>query len=150
MTTIAYRDGVLAADSQTTRGNLSVNGAIKLIKSDTILAGICGDAHDMGKFGKWLIAVSEKCDNVEDFHLHNSPLADDADTEALIADVHGNAWYMHASGSVFKYNEDHAASGSGEYFALGALHMGATAVEAVEAAVALDLYTGGEVTSIYF
>lgn len=150
MTTLAYRDGILASDSLTTRGNTSVKGIAKLFKSDSVLVGICGSLHDIPKFSKWILETSDKCDSVADFYLHGSPLDGNDDTEALIADHYGNCWFMHPSGNVFQYDKEYAAAGSGDYFALGALHMGATAEEAVAASIELDLYTGGNIKSISF
>lgn len=150
MTTVAYRDGILAADSLTTRGNISIAGIQKLFKSNTVLVGICGNLHEAVPFVKWVLDTSNSVERVEDFYHHDSPLDAEADTEALVVDRDGVCWFMHASGNVFKFDEDYAAAGSGDYFALGAMYHGASATEAVAASAALDLYTGGEINSISF
>lgn len=132
MTTIAYRDGVLAADSRITAGNLIVPGGfykIRRLPCGSLFAG-CGIV-----------------DNIE--RLLESIISDDdppsvRNTTAVQIDPKGSMWTY--EGYVWvRQRGPYGAWGSGSAFAYGALAMGASAKDAVRVAIKFDSGSGGPV-----
>lgn len=135
MTTIAYKDGVIAWDSRQTR-------------SDRIVSDVC-----------------QKCQVINGVSFFLSGCV--CDEKALIAAYFGtsSAVPVECSGyvvdggkllmighddktGIWKQELDPAnpdAIGSGSPYALAAMDMGASAEEAVRAAMKRDIYTGGQV-----
>lgn len=141
MTTIVWRDGVLAADSQVTQqlsehGGGFRNGSVqKIHRHRGFLYGCCGDLLMMERFRDWFHAgLKEFC-----------PL--DECSEAMIVCPDGRVLVYNG---VLPHRIDgpYYAIGSGRQFALGALALGASAVEAVEAAAVHDAYTGLPVSTL--
>jgi len=138
MTTIAYRDGVLAADTQITCGGTIGGYAQKAFRKGAVLYATAGSSGPGEAFRNWL----------EGGMKGDAPdMAEDKDS-----DGHG---YIFPGGDrvVWRYNKvwaSHSAPffayGSGADIALGAMAMGATAEEAVRVAAKFDTGTGGEVT----
>ena len=137
MTTIAYRDGVLAADTQTTSGERNDGHDVKIAKRGCILAaaagssamcrlfmdwfrsGMKGDAPSMknGDFTGWGMLFYER-DRIA--------MLNEAGWETRRAEIYTN--------------------GSGGDLALGAMAAGASPPEAVRIAMRYDIHTGGDVT----
>lgn len=127
MTTIAYKDGVLAADSRATRGNTIVPGVTPKLHrmSDGSVATSCGTTANGRAFIRWLDAGKEG-------------KAPDLDKGTVI--------HLQADGKVFEYWDEHPvqthgpfeAWGSGADFALAAMHLGFNAEDAVKAACKCD------------
>lgn len=138
MTTIAYRDGLLVADTLVSR-NGAVSGYVqKIHRAGGLRFGFCGTLSLDQRFADWLrgglqgTAPSLRC----------------GDSEGCVA-------VFMPDGSIVEWNGDcppdvirapYAAYGSGAPFALGAMAAGATAEEAVRAAAAVDHNTGGAIT----
>lgn len=138
MTTIAYKDGVIAYDGRQTRNSRIV--------SDT----------------------SQKCKVVDGVSFFLSGTV--CDEQALIAAYFGTpssapvecSGYVVDSGKLMMVGHDDDtgiwkqdldpsnpdAIGSGAPYALAAMDMGASAAEAVRAAMKRDIYSGGKVTKI--
>lgn len=141
MTTIAYRDGVLAADSRAYSGDKVPIGFKK--KIHRLVDGARFGVSTTSVGGDQLIRrwIEGGCKEVA-----NDSLKPESFTAILVK----------ADGSVFYANNnlewsgplsaEFIAIGSGEQFALGAMAMGATAEEAVEAAIRLDPWSDGEIT----
>ncbi|RWI35397.1 hypothetical protein [Mesorhizobium sp.] len=131
MTTIAYRDGILAVDSRSTRGNTIVPGACaKLVRmKDGSVATGCGTKGNIAAFIRWL----------DDGKEGKPPKLDKSTIVHLQAD-----------GRVFEYWDENPvettgpfeAWGSGADFALGCLWAGLSAEEAVRAACKCDSGSG--------
>lgn len=131
MTTIAYRDGVLAADSQAT---CDYHGRVRKIHRlpSGMLVGGCGDAAECHSVVEWLMGGQEG----------KAPKAPDA--YLIIVDKDGGVFF--SSGSPFQpfpSELDFAAIGSGSAVAMGAMEAGASALEAVKIAAKHDGYTSG-------
>lgn len=138
MTTIAYKDGVIAYDSRQTRG-------------DRIVSDDCS-----------------KCETVDGVSFFLSGAV--CDEKALIAAYFGApssapvecAGYAADGGSLFMIGHDDKngiwkqpldlsnpdAIGSGAAYAIAAMDMGASAEDAVRAAMKRDIYTGGTVRTM--
>jgi hypothetical protein len=128
MTVIVYRDGVMAADRQSTITGVRACEVTKIARraSDGALIGVAGDAGLAAAFMRWFLA-DETGDRPS---LHMS--ADDHKTAlALIirpdgsAEEHGVGGWATIEGAFFAY-------GSGLEAAIAAMHMGADAPRAVE------------------
>ncbi len=136
MTTISYRDGVIAYDSRTTSGDLITNdNAVKMTVVEGVRFFWTGATADREKFLALYFGRSSEFKGV--------------DASALIID--DGKLYL---ASVCKDDgfwkqplplDTHHASGSGQDFALTAMDMGATAKEAVQMAMLRDTKTGGRV-----
>lgn len=136
MTTIVYRDGVLAADTQMTTGDLKAYGR-KLIRVGEREAwvGLAGVLADCQKFVRHFSGEEE----AEFSEEHD-------DFSALIMYDDGSVECVDPSGKAHKLEDDEFfAIGSGSGPALAAMHMGADARRAVEIALLVDVNSGGEV-----
>ncbi|QIQ63867.1 hypothetical protein Epa17_00133 [Pseudomonas phage Epa17] len=137
MTTIAYKDGIIATDGRITQGGVITDeDAEKRLEVDGIVFWLSGAVCDW----KVLAEAYVNGDGMEDQELKVSGLVLDGDG------LHFISW----DGGIYseKVNlERPRAAGSGTQFALGAMMAGASAEEAVEAAKALDIYSGGTVRS---
>ncbi|CEF89140.1 hypothetical protein [Pseudomonas phage vB_PaeM_PAO1_Ab03] len=137
MTTIAYKDGIIATDGRITQGGVITDeDAEKRLEVDGIVFWLAGAVCDW----KVLAEAYVSGDGMEDQELKVSGLVLDGDG------LHFISW----DGGIYseKVNlERPRAAGSGTQFALGAMMAGASAEEAVEAAKALDIYSGGTVRS---
>lgn len=135
MTTVAFKDGILAADSQMTNNGWSVGLCRKLfvlggrafaVTGDLALATAFAEALVEGKVGK--------------------DLPDMTSASRVIELLPTGVAMVHEEGGHFAV-EDFTAFGSGSPAAMAAFHMGAPAVEAVRIASLVDPYTGGPVVA---
>ncbi len=136
MTTIAYRAGVLAADTLLTIGAIKLpERARKVFRlRDGRLFGSSGDSEqgllllDSLKRGE----SPPRCKGVTAILIK---------TDGSIHCWEGRRWSQ-------IYGSDFVAIGHGTVFALGALVQGATAEEAVRVGIQLDTHSGGRVQSV--
>jgi hypothetical protein len=136
VTIIVYRDGVLAADSQTTYGNVSYNDSRKVLKSNGHLYGSSGVASECASFMKWA-------------KTQNGPIPYMRKGNGLAITPAGKIMLVGQGSNEFReIYSDYYCIGNGEDVALGALYMGATAIEAVKAAIEHNIYCGGKVLSV--
>lgn len=134
MTTIAYRDGIMAADSRLCVSDWIMPQVIRKIRrtENGLVVGIAGNAYLFDA----LIA-----------HLQGDAEAPDFgdDSAALIVDVKTRAARKYAHRAAVSLDGPFFTIGSGSPPALGALYAGASAAEAVRIASLLDPYTGGDI-----
>lgn len=136
MTTIAWDGHILAVDSQSTSGSLILSNTVKKLYRDV------GDYKAIAFAG----ALQENViflDWVRDGMKKDSPKFD------------GCAMCIDASGALYVFDGNHKgrplktdykdANGTGSEIAMGAMDAGANAIDAVEIACKLDVYTGGKV-----
>lgn len=138
MTTIAYRHGLIAADTQIIGGNcISAAGVAKIAKrkKDSALCGASGYLSFCQAFHRWFLAGERG----------KFPTFHDGD-RAFVA-IKGKPIEMFESVGSFDYEPEYLAIGSGMEFAMGAMHAGANAIDAVAAAIKHDPGSGGEVMS---
>lgn len=139
MTTIAYRSGVLAADTAMSRGGTHMGGIGKIIRRDDgAMAAIVGVAALQGPFFHWFI-TGEGGDN--------PTVPNDGDVAATgLIFRPGGLVEVYECGGHYAFTPDpYMAIGSGRDAALGAMFAGADPETAVRAAIAHDHGTGGEV-----
>jgi hypothetical protein len=147
MTTIAFRDGIMAADSQESNGDTKGH-CLKLFqkKDEEGNETIIGTAG--GSFSGMLY--------VEHFGTGKSrpeavsSVTEDEDFHVLLWD----GWHLYEVNRLWLPVRvppcPFFAIGSGRAAALGAMHMGASAEEAVQVAKKIDNYTGGPVKLMAF
>lgn len=150
MTSIAYRDGVMAADTMMTRGNEPVYGVVKLFRTQHFLIGMSGSFVNVLPFKdfieEWEIPGSHPPDlwqcweHAPDFQNGIC---------AIIANEYGDLFSVVDAPPVHIPSEFDAV-GSGACYAMGAMGMGATASEAVRVAKRFDVNTGGNIMKVSF
>lgn len=138
MTTIAYKDGVIAYDSRQVRGSAIVSDSCSKCQvvdgvSFFLAGAVCDEAALIAAyFGKASTAPVE-C----------SGYVVDAGKLMLVGhDDKTGIWLQDLDPA----NPD--AIGSGAPYALAAMDMGASAVDAVLAAMKRDIYTGGIIKTV--
>lgn len=132
MTTICYRDGILAADSLVTLGNTKVHGSYQKIRRiGDYLIGTAGSVAACQAFVVWLKEGDDTCPPPK------------GEYGALIIGPQGKVREIE-NGSVLPSprGAKFFALGSGGPFALAAMYAGATAAEAVKIAAKIDTNTG--------
>ena len=135
MTTIAYRAGVLAADTQMTDGTIKSSGRkLIYIPDKEAWVGVAGAVCDCQKFLRYFAGdEDEDMDDDDDFTalvMYHSGKVEVVTSDLRTDTLEANAFY---------------ALGSGGPSALTAMHMGADARRAIELAALVDLHTGGDV-----
>lgn len=138
MTTIAFKDGLFAADSKVS-GNGTLQGYIKKIKQiGKIYIACCGSEPACIEFEKF---IAGKKYNKEVFSEEGSK-----NFQALIVNKKTKSVSIYYNCLIeCPCDFDFYAIGSGNELAKGAMLMGASAKQAVEAAAKLDVYTGGDI-----
>lgn len=133
MTTIAVRDGKMACDSRITGGFIAATKT-KIITGRNCLVGFCGDYIACYSGALWLAG-----------ELSDRPSTSDSD-DVLFLVLRGKDIYLaDAQLREAPVGGKYWAIGSGEQAAMTAMHMGATAKEAVKMAKLVDECTGGRV-----
>lgn len=134
MTTIAYRDGVLVADSQVTLGGMKLPGnALKIGKTKAgILYGGAGSFAAVGKFFDWVNSDAE--DELPE-----------GEYSGLVVLPKGEVIEIENGSVLPKVKQKFYSIGSGSPFALAAMMAGATAQAAVKIATKLDIHSGGPI-----
>jgi ATP-dependent protease HslVU (ClpYQ) peptidase subunit len=137
MTTIVYKDGILASDSQVTTGTFFVHTAAKIIKTNRgELAASAGRMIDHPPFIEWL--------NRENRKFKNFPKLSDS-FEGILINQDREIYSISNTGIFAPVLDDYITAGSGSQIAVGALLAGVDAITAVKIAIEKDIYSGGEV-----
>lgn len=140
MTTVAYRGGILAADSRATHGDAGATTATKLFRKRIgrreHLVGVAGDLYAALIFIDWYGTAETK--RPEQF----ADLFDAGeDFGALIWDGK-SLWECNRLCRMVRVEEPYFAVGSGAQFALAAMDCGKSAREAVRIACRRDNNSG--------
>lgn len=131
MTTIAYRDGIVAADSQTHNGDWkSPTPSNKLLRQGRFVYAKCGDFAAAHAILAWI----------------EKPEGPQPNGNATVIRFSADEIMVFSDGISFVEDASFRAWGSGTPPALGALHAGCSAEEAVRIAALVDPYTGGPIT----
>ena len=137
MTVLAYRAGIIASDSVLVDNGTMCGAGRKLARGpDGTIAGACGSCGISHRFLQWIEAGEP-----DDF---------DPDTQgnefgAIVVRPDGSTWRMSASGVIWPSTAPFFTDGCGSDIAMGALEMGATAEQAVAAAIKWDCNCGGDI-----
>lgn len=141
MTTIVFRDGVMASDSGAWVEGIVTPWAKKVIQGKSgALYGGCGSAARVSEFFAWVrdgeVAGKMVVPQVRD---------DGSDFIVLIWRPESGLFLLTSGGEEDLRGYPYCAVGGGAAVAYGAFHHGATAVEAVKAAIAHSDCAAGEV-----
>jgi hypothetical protein len=137
VTTIVYRDGVLAGDTRVTMGNTICPEVFRKVRrlADGSLFAAAGDLQEGELIHEALVKKLAM------------PKIEDKETEAIRIKSDGSIW--HFGGRLWvRVRAPWAVLGSGYIAAMGALKIGATAIEAVRVARTLDVHTGGRIQTV--
>lgn len=139
MTIIAYKDGVLAADTQLEANRVRSLGAKKIIKTkDGWLAGGNGQYSCINAFLTWADGERDT-DELTGFDWENF--------QGVMISPEGKI-YCYDDEFPYEHHGVFYASGIGSEIATGAFAMGATAKEAVKAAIDYHTGCGGKIVSL--
>jgi ATP-dependent protease HslVU (ClpYQ) peptidase subunit len=141
MTTIAYRDGVLAGDTLLSYGPTQMPGHFRKVHKlgNGALYGFAGSAEVGEIMRRRLINIGQNDGILEDAtDLKGEPF------EAILVQPDGETFFFE-NRTWCRLEFPYVAMGSGKEHAMGAMHVGASAKQAVKAAITLDSATGGKV-----
>lgn len=148
MTTIAYRNGIMAADSRAYAGSkIPIGTKLKITACDVegvpFLVGVSTSSPGFGEMVlNWFAAGH---------NVHDGPPIPDGGFTLLAVDAAGQGYYANDAWTLSgPLTADWWAIGSGDGYAIGALAMGASAYEAVKIACANDPWTGGAIHTLSF
>jgi len=145
MTTIVWRDGVMAADTRAYSGDHWAFGQkIKIRCHEGVLMGVSSN-----QLGVPSVVLDWFCEGAEADSKKLKdllPLIDQPSFSLLTVDENGIGGLMFGHGLMTYAEADYYTIGSGEVYALGALAQGATAYEAVLAACQFDKFTAEPIT----
>lgn len=138
MTCIAWDGKTLAADKRACWDGL-INTTTKIHRIDGLLIGGSGESSFIGAMIEWIRAGRDH----EKFPKSQS---DKDDWQPiLVVERDGTTAIYERTPYPVRFEQSHIAIGSGREFARAALHLGKTAREAVECAIALDSRCGNGV-----
>lgn len=144
MTTIAFREGVLAADTLVSNRGTNLGSVEKIYqRADGHMSAGSGGFSFTQKFIAWFL---------------NGEIGDAPLPKLEGENDEGHGYIFRPSGEILTFESggmnciraDYWAAGSGRDIALGALWTGASAGDAVKAAITHDTCTGGDVTVLSF
>ncbi len=128
MTIIAYRDGVMAADTCFTDG--FITSGVKLYKKSGHIIGFCGDVAQALVFVDWFFNQKKN---------RRPDLASETGWEALVLNKDGVTTWERSLRPI-PMDDEFYAIGSGSMLAMGAMEHGASASQAVAIACKRDPY----------
>lgn len=134
MTTIAYRDGVLAADTLATSNDVRDDYGPKIWRVGRLLVGASGSRPLCLRFRDW---VANGMGGESPFYGDNKGNGIVIAPDSVVAWSESGSWPVAAP---------FYSLGSGYQLAMGAMEMGATAEQAVAASIKHDCLSGGEIT----
>lgn len=139
MTTIAYKNDILCADTQVTWGDCVDGYTRKVFAKGSILYALSGNAALAHTFRDW----------IERGMYGTPPHLGEGEQAASCFVFPGDDLTLHFYGcGVIPIRSSFYAAGAGSDLALGAMAAGATAFEAVVIAKRFNICTGGEITRI--
>jgi 20S proteasome alpha/beta subunit len=137
VTTIAFRAGILCSDSLVTSNGMRDGRKQKICRVGRVLVAGAGSSAMCLRFQEWVRKGMKGSAPTDDNDEANGLIIAPGTPDPLML-VFGTVgcWPVHAP---------FVALGSGGPFAMGAMQAGASAEEAVRAAIQLDVYSGGDI-----
>lgn len=133
MTCVAYRDRIIAADSQAIVEDVKMVDDVKVARRKGHLFGICGMAlPPLDAAIKWYFSKKREAFKPYKFTM-------------IVVTPEGKVIDIDHKNAVIEVDLPFYAVGSGTAYALGAMEMGATAEQAVAAAIKWCPTVGGKV-----
>jgi ATP-dependent protease HslVU (ClpYQ) peptidase subunit len=139
MTSVAYRDGALSADSGVT-GSATYHGSITKLarRADGAIAGAAGNCANLVEFFDWF-----RRDDGSKLTFTGG-----VDFEALLISARGRVWTFGDHGIPIPLRAKFHAIGSGTKMLLAAMAAGASSPQAVKIACVLDINSRGPVRTL--
>ena len=150
MSTIAYKDGVIAGDTMAVCDNERYGNIEKVGRTENYLFGFVGRLGYMRPTYQWVKSLDEQGIHPQDFHNHKDSLKISDDGSAIIVGRDGQIWCVELDGYVHPVGRSYESIGSGGCYAVGAMCHGASAVEAVACASRMDVNSGKYIISWTF
>lgn len=147
MSTVAYRNGIMAADSAGWSGDTYIGTHAKMRQIGTRLVGCVGGLASIELFMEYMkkrtAAALQRLRELEHKTDQDSNQAatSDLDLAAICVDNDGSVSIWDNSLVPLRCEAAYYAIGSGEEYALGAMAIGASAEDAVRAAAHHDAHT---------
>ena len=139
MTIIAFKDGILAADSAFVQEDMMFGTAEKIWRrGDGTLVGGHGDAGYCEQFRQWVM-------DGEEGDAPETPENQEGYSCGLIVRPNGKL-EIHTPRGALPFSGAYYAMGSGSALAIGAMAFGATAEEATQVAIDHCCWCGGPIT----
>jgi ATP-dependent protease HslVU (ClpYQ) peptidase subunit len=141
VTTIAYKAGVFAADTQVTCGDGSKLIVHKIKKlDDGSHYAMAGDTSAILRVERWM---------QRGMPTRPRPrINKETDCDMLLVKADGSAWLLNDGFDFEKVDNAFIAIGSGAPYAMAAMACGRNAVQAVKVAARFDVNTSGPVDSV--
>lgn len=137
MTTIAWRNGILAADTQMTDNHIKVPmRKLFLLGANAGCIAICGDVAKALGFIDWLQSGLEPTRTKKRVYKG---------VGAIYIDKWDDPFWFDDSPNPVPINAPFYAMGTGHALAMGAMSTGMSAIDAVKFASTLDIYTNDQV-----
>lgn len=150
MTVIAYRDGMIASDSQLVTRSWSCTMQFKKIGARNVdgkvyLYGHSGETAYSAKFFEWVNskAFDSWLGDRSASHPQIEAAKSDESSVGFIFHPEGHCTRWEGNAPCYDVTGPFFAFGTGDNAAMGALMMGATAAEAVEIACKIDVLSNG-------
>ncbi len=148
MTTIAYKDGVLACDSRVTSGGNFIHNEtvhkIGLIEKHGLMYGVAGLFYKALSFIRELEALDKLPWNSKSDLSFNDP---DGEVYLTIID-HAGRVFQFEYGHWAEVEAPYVTIGSGCVQAATAMFLGHGAIDAIKIAIQMDSSSGGEIRSL--
>lgn len=153
MSTVAYRDGILAADTQGTWDDQPHVLQLKIFRTERFLIGFSGRFFNAMPVLKWVKDQPEDRHPMDFWQAEDAPRIVQEDVmSAHLIDRAGDKFILNDTGHCNRIatHREYDAMGSGGDYACGAMAAGATAIEAIQYAQELDIHSGGPVAYVTF
>ena len=147
MTVIAYRNGQMSADRQITYGTSTryLPNRPKIARDSN--GNLYGCTGNYGQISAMIDAVQQQ--SMTGGYVNLPIPAKGDEFSILVAFTDGRIRHLVDGTEANSDGVDFIAIGSGHEFALGAMHVGASAQLAVEAAICFEIGCGGEIDVLY-
>ncbi len=147
MSTIAFKDGIVVADTQTDWGNRKIKSLKKIVDHGDIVVAGSGDADD-----RHLNALFMALDNSEDFPTVRELKDLPQEFVALVFTRKTKQVFLVQTGEnapfILEIKDKFFAIGSGGDYAMGAMAAGASAKEAVRISCMLDIHSNKPIQEV--
>jgi hypothetical protein len=143
VTVVCYRSGLMASDSLcTTYGDRRLGSLNKIFRdANGNIAGYSGDGGALDDFRNWFLAGA-------DHDKRPPPPVGDVRFQAIVVNAQGEAFDVGERFHLARIEAPFYAIGSGAPIAIGAMEMGASAEQAVAAAIKWQTSCGGEIQTL--
>lgn len=156
MTCVVFRDGIIASDSKIISRSWTAVAGYQKVGARThdgkvYLFGATGETAYAAKFERWMNSdefVKFIESNMADGHPNLEPSAREEQCTGLIFTPENACIRIEGNYPAYLVEGDYFAFGTGDMVAIGAFHHGATAMEAVQAAIDHDVLSNGPILMI--